>query len=70
MVTSDDSVLDGTPVVGGTRTPVRDVAAMLEEASSAQVLRAFPMLTAHQVELCGLHARAYSRVRRRWSGRR
>lgn len=59
MVTSDERVLDGTPVVGGTRIPVRAVAAMLEESSPAQVLEAFPMLSAHQVELCGLYAQAW-----------
>ena len=59
MMTCDAAVLDGTPVVGGTRVPVRAVAAMLKKAPLAEVLRRYPMLNDHQVELCALYARSY-----------
>ncbi|HKY35344.1 MAG TPA: DUF433 domain-containing protein [Polyangiaceae bacterium] len=44
------TVAGGTPVLRGTRIPVRSVVASLAEgASEADILRAFPSLTSEQV---------------------
>lgn len=59
LVTSSPDILGGTPVVLGTRVPVYDVAASLGAGLPMErILAAYPSLTAEQVELCGLYAKA------------
>ena len=59
MVTSSPDVLGGTPVIKGTRVPVHDVAASLAaELPLSRILEAYPSLTAEQVELAALYAKA------------
>jgi uncharacterized protein (DUF433 family) len=58
-VTNSPDVLGGTPVVKGTRVPVYDVAASVAaEIPVERILEAYPSLTAEQVELASLYAKA------------
>jgi uncharacterized protein (DUF433 family) len=59
MVTTACDVLGGAPVIKGTRIPVHDVAASVAAALPvARILDAYPALTAKQIELASLYARA------------
>lgn len=58
-VTSDPEVLGGTPVLAGTRIPVHDVAASVAAGLPASRIHgAYPSLSAEQIELASLYARA------------
>ena len=60
MAVRDPDVLGGTePVVSGTRVPVHDVAASMRAGmSTADILASYPSLSADQVEMAALYARA------------
>ena len=59
LVVKDDEILSGTPVIRGTRIPAHDVAALLEGGTLIeQVLTMYPALTARQVELVAVYAKA------------
>lgn len=60
MVTTDPDVLNGTPVVKGTRIPVYDVASSLSAGIDIdRVAAAYPRLSREQIELCATFAQAY-----------
>lgn len=59
MVTASPDVVAGMPVITGTRVPVHDVAASREAGHSVDAVRAaYPTLTAEQVDLATVYARA------------
>jgi uncharacterized protein (DUF433 family) len=59
QVSMDDRILDGTPVIGGTRVPVYDVAASVAAGYPIErILSAYPSLNREQVELAALFAEA------------
>ena len=59
LVVKDEEILSGTPVIRGTRIPAHDVAALLERGTAMeQVLATYPALTARQVELAVVYAKA------------
>jgi uncharacterized protein (DUF433 family) len=70
LVVSDPDILGGTPVVGGTRVPVCDVAASLAAGLPMdRILAAYPSLDAGKVELAAIYAEANpARGRPRSSG--
>jgi uncharacterized protein (DUF433 family) len=60
LVVTDPEVLGGDPVFSGTRVPVHLVAAMLDQGSTeADVLKAYPRITAEMVRLAPAYAQAY-----------
>lgn len=62
MVSVDKEVLGGIPCFKGTRIPVHDIAAMIVNGDrKSAVLRAYPRLTAGQIDLAVLYAGAYPR---------
>jgi uncharacterized protein (DUF433 family) len=59
LVATSPDILGGAPVIKGTRVPVHDVAASVEAGTpKARILGAYPSLTAEQVDLAALYARA------------
>jgi len=59
MVVEDPEILGGTPVIRGTRVPVHRVAAIFVAGTPmARILKAYPSLTAEQVELASIYAKA------------
>ncbi|MCC6913246.1 MAG: DUF433 domain-containing protein [Rhodospirillaceae bacterium] len=59
LVVEDPEILDGTPVIRGTRVPVYDVAASLEKGVSKERLRsAYPSLDDRSIELARVYAEA------------
>jgi uncharacterized protein (DUF433 family) len=59
MVVEDPEILSGTPVIRGTRIPVYSVAALFDAGTSIQeILEMYPRLTAAQVELASIYAKA------------
>jgi uncharacterized protein (DUF433 family) len=59
MVVEDPEILGGTPVIRGTRVPVHRVAAIFDGGTSMErILKSYPSLTAQQVELSSLYAKA------------
>ena len=62
MVAIDKDVLGGTPCFKGTRIPVHDIATMIANGDpKPAVLKAYPRLTAEQIDLAVLYAEAYPR---------
>ena len=62
MITADEAVLGGAPCIAGTRIPAHDIAEMLTNGDSAEMIRtAYPALTKAQIEAASLYARAYPR---------
>ena len=62
MVAVDEDVLGGTPCFKRTRIPVHDIAAMVANGErKSAILKAYPRLTADQVELAVTYAAAYPR---------
>ncbi len=60
LVVTDAEILGGDPVFRGTRVPVHLVAAMLEQGSTeADILKAYPRITAEMVRLAPAYAQAY-----------
>ena len=59
LVVEDEEILDGTPVIRGTRVPVHDVAAALNAGASLdRVLQMYPGLNKQQVHLAAVYAKA------------
>lgn len=59
MVVSDPAILSGSPVIVGTRIPVHDVAASVRAGLAPErIATAYPTLSADQIELASLYARA------------
>ncbi|TWB53089.1 uncharacterized protein (DUF433 family) [Rhizobium sp. ERR 922] len=59
VVSSSPDVLGGTPVIGGTRVPVYDVAASLAAGHSIErILEAYPSVDAERVRLAAIYAEA------------
>ncbi len=67
LVVSDPDILGGDPVFRGTRTPVHPIARLLDQGlTAADLLEAYPRLTAAMIEIAPLYAAAYPlRGRRR-----
>jgi uncharacterized protein (DUF433 family) len=62
MVAIDSDVLGGTPCFKGTRIPVHDIATMIANGDQkSAILKAYPQLTAEQIDLALLYADAYPR---------
>jgi len=60
LVVTDAEILGGDPVFRGTRVPVHLIAAMLEQGSTeADILKAYPRITAEMVRLASSYAQAY-----------
>jgi uncharacterized protein (DUF433 family) len=60
LVVSDPEILGGTPVFRGTRIPVHLVATLLgQDSTEADLLEAYPRLTAEMAQLAVLYAAAY-----------
>jgi len=60
LVVTDPEILGGEPVFRGTRVPVHAIAAMLEQGSTeAEILEAYPRITAEMVRLAPAYAQAY-----------
>lgn len=59
LIVMDPDILGGTPVVGGTRIPVHDVAASIAAGISIRrILDAYPALDAEKIELARIYAEA------------
>lgn len=59
QVSVDDEILNGTPIIRGTRVPVYDVAASVAAGYAMErILAAYPSLGREQVELAALFAEA------------
>jgi len=59
MVVEDSEILDGTPVIRGTRIPVYDVAASVAAGLPRERIRsAYPRLDDHKIELATIYAEA------------
>lgn len=60
LVVTDPEILGGEPVFRGTRVPVHAIAAMLEQGSSeAEILKAYPRISAEMIRLAPAYAQAY-----------
>ena len=60
VVVTDPEILGGQPVFRGTRVPVHAVAALQEQgAAEADILKAYPRITAEMVRLAPAYAHAY-----------
>ena len=59
LVIEDPEILDGTPVIRGTRIPIYDVAASFAAGESVERLKAaYPALDDEHIELASLYAQA------------
>jgi uncharacterized protein (DUF433 family) len=59
LVTTDPEILDGMPVVRGTRVPVYDLAASLKAGVSRdRILAAYPAIKDHHLDLAVAYAEA------------
>lgn len=59
LISMDDEILSGTPVIKGTRVPVYDVAASVAaDIPMERILSSYPSLSREQVELAALYAEA------------
>jgi uncharacterized protein (DUF433 family) len=60
LVISDPDILGGDPVFRGTRVPVHLIATLLGQGSTeAELLEAYPRLTAEMAQLAPIYASAY-----------
>ena len=59
LIVTDPEILGGDPVFRGTRVPVHVIAAMLEQATEAEILKAYPRITVEMVRLALAYAQAY-----------
>jgi uncharacterized protein (DUF433 family) len=60
LVVSDPDILGGDPVFRGTRVPVYLIAKLATEGSAeADILEAYPRLTAEMIHLAPVYAQAY-----------
>jgi uncharacterized protein (DUF433 family) len=61
VVVSDPEILDGAPVLRGTRVPVHDVAASVAAGIPLdRILAAYPSLDADTIAIATTYAEAYS----------
>jgi uncharacterized protein (DUF433 family) len=59
MVVEDPEILSGTPIIRGTRIPVYDVAALVEQGTPiAELLEMYPRLNEARIELASVYAKA------------
>jgi len=59
LVVEDPQILDGTPVIEGTRIPVYDIASSVEAGVPVErILGAYPGLSAERISLAALYAQA------------
>lgn len=59
LISVDEEILSGTPVIKGTRVPVYDVAASVAAGIPMErILSSYPSLSLEQVELAALYAEA------------
>jgi uncharacterized protein (DUF433 family) len=72
MVTSDAAIMTGAPVFKGTRIPAHTIAEIVNAGTPiAEILEGYPTLTAEQVRLAPIYAKAnplHGRPRDPWSG--
>ncbi len=62
MVAIDKYVCGGAPCFKGTRIPVHDIATMIANGDwKSAILKAYPQLTAEQIDLAVVYAEAYPR---------
>jgi uncharacterized protein (DUF433 family) len=60
MVVTDPHIMGGDPVFRGTRVPVHMIAELMATGSTpADLIEAYPRLTADMIQLAGLYAAAY-----------
>ena len=60
LVVTDPEILGGEPVFRGTRVPVHSITAMLEQGSTeAEILKAYPRITAEMIRLAPGYVQAY-----------
>ncbi|HEY4212378.1 MAG TPA: DUF433 domain-containing protein [Steroidobacteraceae bacterium] len=60
LVVTDSEILGGEPVFRGTRVPVHAIASTMEQGSTeAEILKAYPRVTAEMVRLAPAYAQAY-----------
>jgi uncharacterized protein (DUF433 family) len=60
VVVTDPEILGGDPVFRGTRVPVHLIAAMLDQGSTvADILKAYPRVTAEMIQFAPVYAWAY-----------
>ncbi len=59
MVLEDPEIMGGIPIIRGTRVPVHQIAAVFEAGTPMErILKSYPSLTAQQVELASIYAKA------------
>jgi uncharacterized protein (DUF433 family) len=59
LVVEDPEILSGTPVIRGTRIPVYDVAALVEQGTPiTELLEIYPRLNQAKIELASVYAKA------------
>ena len=59
LVVEDPEILSGTPVIRGTRIPIYDVAALVEQGTPvAELLEIYPRLDEGTIELASVYAKA------------
>lgn len=62
MVVEDPEIMDGAPVIRGTRVPVHLVAEMRKQGASVEeILEGYPSLTREHIALAELYAQAHPR---------
>lgn len=60
LVVEDPEILNGTPVIKGTRVPVYDIAACVSAGDSkARILAGYPTITSDDIDLAVLYDKAY-----------
>jgi uncharacterized protein (DUF433 family) len=60
VIVTDPEILGGDPVFRGTRVPVHLIAAMLDQGSTvADILKAYPRVTAEMIHLAAVYAGGY-----------
>jgi uncharacterized protein (DUF433 family) len=59
MVVEDPEIMGGIPVIRGTRIPVHQIAAVFDAGTPLErILKSYPSLSAQQVELASMYAKA------------
>jgi len=59
MVVEDPEIMGGVPVIRGTRVPVHQIAGVFDAGTPMErILKSYPSLTAQQVELASIYAKA------------
>ena len=59
MVIEDSEILQGTPIIKGTRIPLFDVASLVDSGTAIEeILKIYPRLKKSQIELASIYAKA------------